>query len=363
MGLARKVGPYTYSLSPDIEQMLRAMGERGDIIRTMQRAMGKQRRELAQFDHLNAVARVTGRIAGRGLVDELNERAYIVVDGVDGKAHYVALPKGADWSDFQKGAIVEVSAVQSRAADRAIVEVAQDGTYSASRHLEQMRNRIGDKDPDTFIDAHIRRLEALRRAGIVERMNEGSWRVPSDLVARGQTYDAERTGGAHVEIRSHLPLEKQVHAMGATWLDTQAVGKSRAMAATGFGMEARAALERRVDFLAEQGLAQRRGQQVIFARNLLSVLKTKELETTARTVEAETGLTYRPMADGKRASGIYRRSLTLASGRFAMLDDATGFTLVPWRPVVEKRLGQSMSVVVRGEFVSWEFGRRHDLSI
>jgi hypothetical protein len=31
------------------------------------------------------------------------------------------------------------------------------------------------------IDAHVRRLEALRRAGIVERMTDGVWRVPTDL--------------------------------------------------------------------------------------------------------------------------------------------------------------------------------------
>jgi len=45
------------------------------------------------------------------------------------------------------------------------------------------------------------------------------------------------------------------------------------------------------------------------------------------------------------------------------LDDATGFSLVPWRPVIDKRLGQSMSAVIRGDFVSWEFGRRRGLSL
>jgi hypothetical protein len=66
--------------------------------------------------------------------------------------------------------------------------------------------------------------------------------------------------------------------------------------------------------------------------------------------------------DGERIAGVYRRSLMLASGRFAMLDDGMGFALVPWRPVVEKRVGQSISAVVRGEHVSWEFGRRREIS-
>ena len=113
----------------------------------------------------------------------------------------------------------------------------------------------------------------------------------------------------------------------------------------------------------EQGFAERRGQRVIFVQNLLTVLRAKEIEATARTIESETGLTYRPITDGQSVNGIYRRSVTLASGRFAMIDGATGFSLVPWRPVIDKRLGQSMSAVVRGEFVSWEFGRRRGLSI
>ena len=67
--------------------------------------------------------------------------------------------------------------------------------------------------------------------------------------------------------------------------------------------------------------------------------------------------------DGEHVTGVYRRSLMLASGRFAMLDDGIGFTLVPWRPVVERRLGQSVSALVRGEHVSWKFGRKLGLSI
>jgi hypothetical protein len=42
------------------------------------------------------------------------------------------------------------------------------------------------------VEAHVRRLEALRRARIVERITEGIWKVPNDLPERGRRYDAER---------------------------------------------------------------------------------------------------------------------------------------------------------------------------
>jgi hypothetical protein len=57
-------------------------------------------------------------------------------------------------------------------------------------------------------------------------------------------------------------------------------------------------------------------------------------------------------------TGVYRRSVQLASGRFAMLDDGIGFSLVPWKPVIEQRLGQTLTAVTRGGGVSWTFGRQ-----
>jgi len=46
------------------------------------------------------------------------------------------------------------------------------------------------------------------------------------------------------------------------------------------------------------------------------------------------------VADGQRVAGIYRRSVMLASGRYATLDDGIGFSLVPWKPLIEPRLGK-----------------------
>ena len=52
----------------------------------------------------------------------------------------------------------------------------------------------------------------------------------------------------------------------------------------------------------------------------------------------------------------------MASGRFAMIDDGLGFSLVPWRPVLEHRIGQQLSATLRGDHVTWSFGRQRGLS-
>ena len=151
--------------------------------------------------------------------------------------------------------------------------------------------------------AHIRRLEALRRAGIVERVADGLWKVPDDLPERGRQYDAQRLGGVAVEVKSHLSIERQARAIGATWLDQQLIGGGSGLCDLGFGAEAKQAMQQRADFLAEQGLAERRGQRVIFARNLLGTLRNQELAQAAKDISAETGLEHRPVADGQRVAG------------------------------------------------------------
>lgn len=66
---------------------------------------------------------------------------------------------------------------------------------------------------------------------------------------------------------------------------------------------------------------------------------------------------------GQRVAGIYRRSVVLAIGRCAMLDEGMDFSLVPWKPVIEQGLGQQLAATVRGDGLSWEIGRQPGSSI
>jgi hypothetical protein len=206
-------------------------------------------------------------------------------------------------------------------------------------------------------------LETLRRARIVERIADGLWRVPDNLAARGLAYDRQRLGGSVVELLSHIPIERQVHVVGATWLDRQLVEGARGLSEHGFGSDVRQALNQRKDFLVAHGFAERIDARVVFGRKLLTILRNREIDEAVKRITAETGLTHQPLLDQDRVEGVYRRSVLLASGRFAMLDDGLGFSLVPWRPVIEKRLGQTIAAVVLGDHISWQFGRKHTRSL
>ena len=139
-------------------------------------------------------------------------------------------------------------------------------------------------------------------------------------------------------VRSDLSLDQQVAAEGATWLDRRLVSREGTdLSRAGFGADVRDALDRRMDALIERGLARRDGD-VTLGRNLTGSLRDRELDVVGRRLASETGLSHLPARAGDSVSGIYRQRLSLASGRFAMIDNGLGFQLVPWVPSLEREL-------------------------
>jgi type IV secretory pathway VirD2 relaxase len=111
LGLADQAGPAQWSLRSDAEATLRAMGDRGDVIRTMHRALARGGREPdtgAFAIHGDDQPGVLGRLADRGLHDELNGSAYVVIEGIDGRAHHVRFGSLEATGDAALGAVVEV---------------------------------------------------------------------------------------------------------------------------------------------------------------------------------------------------------------------------------------------------------------
>lgn len=156
--------------------------------------------------------------------------------------------------------------VEVRAVDKNIAALASEGLYRTDHHVAiGLGQAKAGRDLQEVVTAHVLRLEALRRAGIVERGAEGLWKVPGDLAEPGRQCDAQRLGGVAVEHSSHLPIERQARVIGATWLDQQLIGGGEGLGDSCFGGEVKSALQQRADFLAEQGLAERQGQRVILA--------------------------------------------------------------------------------------------------
>jgi type IV secretory pathway VirD2 relaxase len=293
MGLAEKVGPASWVLAADIEPTLRALGDRGDIIRTMHRAMSGQGCAIGPARlalHGGADGeRVAGRLVERGLHDELTGEAYAIVDGTDGRVHYLRFADIGQTGDAAPGAIVAVS----------------------------------------------------------------DW---TDRRGRQQ---------ASLLVRSDLAIEAQIGARGATWLDRQLLAPQPERLAGGFGSQVREALEQRAEVLIGEGLARRQGQRIILAQGLLGQLRDRELAESGEALAARYDRPFhRNASEGDLVAGTYRERVTLASGRYAMIDNGLGFQLVPWRQDLERHLGMAVTgrINARGG-VDWSFARSRGLSL
>lgn len=291
LGVAGQVGQSQWFIKAEAESVLRELGERGDIIKRMHRALTERGIERGSADYVIAAESldvpIIGCLVERGLDDELKGTAYAVVDGCDGRTHHLKL-----------------------------------------LHLDA----AGDSAPGSIVE--LRKFD-----------------------------DAQGERRAALAVRSDLDLTTQITATGSTWLDRQALAREPAsLSEGGFGAEVRNALDRRADHLVGQGLAERQGRRIIFARNLIETLRRRELDAAANKLAAETGLPHRPAAKGEFVAGAYRQRLTLASGRFAMIDDGLGFQLVPWSPSLEKQVGRHVSGVARSDGgVDWSSARKRAL--
>jgi len=187
---------------------------------------------------------------------------------------------------------------------------------------------------------------------------------PGAIVELRRFEDRKGRQRATLAVRSDLDLSGQVHAPGATWLDRRNLSSEGRDLGGGFGTAVRAAMEARAEHLADMGLARRQGQRIIFARGLLDTLKRRELDAAAKDLSAEIGLPHTPSKAGEYVTGTVRQRLTLASGRFAMIDDGLSFQLVPWTPSLDRQIGKHISGVMRGDGgVDWSLGRGRGLGL
>lgn len=360
MALAEELGGGRWKLADALEQTLRQMGERGDIIRLMQREMTRAQLVRDQRIHAPEAGPLTGRVIMRGLADELRDRHFLLVDGVDGQGHYVDIGAAGSIEPLPEGAIVRITprVAEVRAVDRTVAALAQAnaGRYSIALHLRH--------DPgatQAFAETHVRRLEAMRRAGMaVTRDTDGSWQIANDHLAVAERYEARqlRDRPVTVELLATRGINQLARAEGATWLDRElASGTSLQARDAGFGRDVRQALDVRRQWLVEQGLASGEGARFAMRGDALAALKRRELLKVADELSRELGKPFVEARAGTVVEGKVARRIDMVSGRFALLDKAHAFTLVPWSPVLEQRIGRQAGGIMRDTGVNWRFGR------
>ena len=352
-------GENGWAMKSGWQDELRALGRRGDIIRSLANM------EVRKLDasNLHALPRdfggggeILGRLAATLPGDELRNGKMVLIQGLDGRVWSVEMTEQEAAQLPKVGGIVSVGrkAIEPKPADRTIAAIAENngGVYSEGLHAAS--------DPSsspTFRLAHKRRLEALRRLGVAERRSDGSWKIPADFERLVSNADAKRQR-LSIDVRSWLPIEKLVDRRAETWLDRMELGvadEARGALAT----ELNAAVQARRAWLQQEGYALDRDGNM--TPDSAAGFRWMEFESAVRREAARSGLSYKALRRGGQFKGRYARDIDLAQGRFAVIEGKDGFTMMR---TAERHLnwrGRDVTLNRSGRTIQWALNRSRSI--
>ncbi len=370
MNLAKEASPGVWELSPNLEQTLRDLGKRTDIVKLMERDVleAGQTRSPSDFQihksHESEVD-IKGCVLAHGFADDFHDNRYVIIDSIDGYVHYANIGSLSETDMPRDGMIVHLLTrdTKPKQVDKTISDIAARNSGLYNRDAHAFFDETASSD---FIETHVRRLEALRREGLVERFTNDTWEIGENYLEMARHYEEIRKERQPVNVRtlSHLPLEKLPHYDGSTWLDQEITSETpEPIRQAHFGAEVTKAIAERKRWLLTEGLATERQGQFQPQKDLVETLQRRELLGAGKALSQELKLNFTEVKLGEEIHGIYRRSIQLASGKYALIERAQDFTLVPWRSVLERSRGRTVSGIMRARGISWNITRQRGLGI
>lgn len=301
MGLAEATGPAEWRVAPEAERVLRDLGERGDIIKTMHRAFTGRGTGRAVSDYVidsgGPGGPVIGRLADKGLHDEMSGEAYAVIDATDGRAHHIRL----------RG----IGALEHSPPIGGIVELRRIG---------------GPDDPSPTMFLAPRSDLALSD----QIQAEGATWLDHRLVERQRMPLSH--GGFGAEVRSALE------------------------ARTDYLVEQGLAQRQGARVLLQRNLLRSLRQRELHSVSARLAAETGQAALPRAGAGEQVNGLYRRRLN--LASGRY--AMIEGTGP----DGGLGFRLVPWSREIEKRLGQTVSGTIRESGgIEWSLGRKRGLGL
>lgn len=320
--------------------------------------MERQAHRLQPLD-LPSGSTAVGAYVGFAPLAQADGAQALVLDLIDGRLVHLRMPSMSSMlalDRVQEGAVVELRArdLAPRASDVTIAEIAaqRGGVYSFEDH-----RAARPQDRPSFIERHIRRLEATSREGACDALGAGRFRIPPDYPAAALAADRGRQGGSAVQlcILDHRPVAEQVHARAYTFLDRTLRSESlETLSEVGFGAEVRAALVARADHLRLAGLAS--GEPPAPNPEDMKALILQEIQDTFGQLGAK-GKGVFMAEEGRPFSGIYVSRTHICGRAYAVIEGRSTITLAPWREPLEACRSQALTGVLRDGAVDFRFGR------
>lgn len=363
-GWVTREGPERWSVPVDFRERLQAHGEREARERAAAKAMwGSQwSGQVGRLEPLEPAAgeAVTGAYVGVQPIGPYGSGPQaLVLETFDGRLGHVRLPSldaALVLDRIPPGAVVQIHALSraARASDQTIAEVAGEsgGVYSSAAH-----RALRPEDSPSFIDRHLRRLEAMSREGACRSLAEGRFAIGADYPDAAAAVDRAKLGATElrVRVRDPRPLEAQVRAQAFTWLDRGLRGQVDIATGGPLAEEMRVRLQERAGVLRAWGIGS--GEPLRLGKSDETALRAMEVKGVFERLGAH-GKPVDLARAGQSFSGVYMEKVHVAGMPYAVVEGRYGITLAPWRAALEACQGQAMTGVVQGGSVDFRFGQQ-----
>jgi type IV secretory pathway VirD2 relaxase len=332
--LAERVSPTSWKLAEGWQPALRDLGTRGDILKQIHAALSRDPahyRVVREGDCMpteaGAARVVSGRVASKGLSDELKGAFYAVVETPSGRAYHLALdPRTAE--SVRPGDIVSFATRPEspvRPVDRLIAAGARahGGVYS----LEPVAGGASSA-PD-------RRLRELERLGLATPEGAGRWKVSPNLLESLAERHRDHPIRHRLLLRKEpLSLDAQVGHPGPVWLDHV---PTDALAPYGFGADVKRAVDQRVEALRRLGVQPD-------DPNRSARLRELERRDLGREMAVRSGQVFLPSAPDGFRGRIRVGEPGSPAASYAVVSDGQSFVLL--RATEALRAAQGTSVMI-----------------
>lgn len=355
LGLAREVSKDVWRFSQDWEKTLRALGRRGDIIRTLAAKHGPQvgHERLQSFKPGEGKRDVLlGEVVSSLPDDELKGTRTLIVEDFSSDRWIVDVGRIEPGALPPDQAVVELSSkrVEPGAADQTVAHIAGG---SGGQYSERLHQRFDPTASPDYRKAHVRRLEALRRSGIVERSSDEVWTIPTDYLEKVAVYERKKSGSIQVMTRSWISIERQVSYRGLTWLDGDEIESKPPRIQN--------AIRARRQWLRENGWLEQEQEQL--SSEMADKLSAADLDAAAARLAKHSERYHKRLGIGEEFDGTYEGAVNLGTKRLAIIGNAREFALVPWRREIERYRGRDMVARRTRGGTSWTLGRSKDRGI
>ena len=334
MRLTERLSRNSWRMADGWQETLRDLGARGDIIKQIHLAVsGDPARyhivrpgEALPPGPSGVEQTVTGRVASKGLSDELKGAFYAVVETPTGRAYHVPI-------DARSAEAVRVGDIVTLATqpESAVRSVDRDIADAAGR-----RNGILELGAESSPNAEraSRRMRELERLGLAKPTGTNRWAVSPNLLDELERRHDETPVRHRLLMRkASLSIDEQVRHPGPVWLDRT---ESETLAPYGLGAEVRRAVEQRRAALRHIGIAPDDPHR-------LEQLRELERRTVGREVAGRSGQSFVAVArDGFRGRASSYATRTGAS--YSVVSDGSRFVVLETTAAMRAMEGRSVTL-------------------